>query len=507
METYIISALVGAVIGYITNYIAIKMLFRPHEEIKIFGIRVPFTPGLIPKERTRIAKSVGDTIGTHLLTSQTIVDALEGNTIKVHMKGVVKSKVEEVASEERPLGDFLGQVVGKNFQGFKLKIEVKICQFIIKKIKTPEVVEKISAMIFEKILMFLKKKPEIIIKLIESEKFREKIRNIIERYKEDEEVKDKINQVVLNEIKALEQGDMLVNQLIPSEVLGALDVYVYNERENISEEIGGILRKVEVSSKIKNAIDENILREMSPLVSMFLNADSLYNKFLAAADGYLSQEENKANIAKGLSEYIHKFSEKEIKDIMNNIPENTKVVLSELIGDTLKNKLFSPDVVETQLNILLEKVKNIESYEDLLSQLQGGYYGELKKYISDTLITFVNTDNMEGILKDGVSKVVAEFFNMPTNTLIGDKNNIIEIVYSMVEKAYDKFIENEAAGVISLLNIPKIVENQINSFEVNYAEKIILDIANKELNAITWLGALLGAVLGILSPLISSLYM
>lgn len=98
-------------------------------------------------------------------------------------------------------------------------------------------------------------------------------------------------------------------------------------------------------------------------------------------------------------------------------------------------------------------------------------------------------------------------FNIPTNVLITDKNKTTEVIYSMVEKAYDRFVENEAASVISLLNIPKIVESQINSFEVDYAEKIILDIANKELNAITWLGALLGAVLGVLSPLISSLYM
>ena len=52
---YIIPILVGGFIGWFTNYLAIKMLFRPYKEIRVFGIKLPFTPGLIPKEKERIA--------------------------------------------------------------------------------------------------------------------------------------------------------------------------------------------------------------------------------------------------------------------------------------------------------------------------------------------------------------------------------------------------------------------------------------------------------------------
>ena len=41
--------LIGAVIGLFTNYIAVKMMFRPYEEVRLFGWRVPFTPGIIPR--------------------------------------------------------------------------------------------------------------------------------------------------------------------------------------------------------------------------------------------------------------------------------------------------------------------------------------------------------------------------------------------------------------------------------------------------------------------------
>ncbi|RUM60942.1 MAG: DUF445 domain-containing protein, partial [Persephonella sp.] len=48
----LLSVLIGGFIGYITNYLAIKMLFKPYKKIYLFNkIPLPFTPGVIPKER------------------------------------------------------------------------------------------------------------------------------------------------------------------------------------------------------------------------------------------------------------------------------------------------------------------------------------------------------------------------------------------------------------------------------------------------------------------------
>ena len=47
--TYILPPLIGAVIGYFTNMIAVKMLFYPRKPIYVFGHQLPLTPGAIPK--------------------------------------------------------------------------------------------------------------------------------------------------------------------------------------------------------------------------------------------------------------------------------------------------------------------------------------------------------------------------------------------------------------------------------------------------------------------------
>ncbi|MDR0997909.1 MAG: DUF445 family protein [Treponema sp.] len=67
---WIVPPLAGAFIGFLTNVLAIKMLFRPLKAIRIFGIRLPFTPGILPRERHRLADSIGRMVERELLTPE-----------------------------------------------------------------------------------------------------------------------------------------------------------------------------------------------------------------------------------------------------------------------------------------------------------------------------------------------------------------------------------------------------------------------------------------------------
>ena len=68
--TYFIPPLAGLAIGYCTNDIAIKMLFRPYKPYFVSGVKVPFTPGLIPDNQDRLARKVANAIMGSLLTPE-----------------------------------------------------------------------------------------------------------------------------------------------------------------------------------------------------------------------------------------------------------------------------------------------------------------------------------------------------------------------------------------------------------------------------------------------------
>jgi uncharacterized membrane protein YheB (UPF0754 family) len=58
----------GGIIGYYTNDLAIKMLFRPYRAIKVGNTVLPFTPGLIPRNQDRLAQRISNAIMSSLLT-------------------------------------------------------------------------------------------------------------------------------------------------------------------------------------------------------------------------------------------------------------------------------------------------------------------------------------------------------------------------------------------------------------------------------------------------------
>ncbi|HZG61612.1 MAG TPA: DUF445 family protein [Anoxybacillus sp.] len=84
--------IIGAVIGGVTNELAIQMLFRPYHPIYIAGKRLPFTPGLIPKRRKELAEQMGRMVVEHLLTPEGIRRKLTEQTFR---QGVVKWAQEE----------------------------------------------------------------------------------------------------------------------------------------------------------------------------------------------------------------------------------------------------------------------------------------------------------------------------------------------------------------------------------------------------------------------------
>ena len=94
---YIAGPLLGAIIGYCTNWIAVKMLFKPLEPIKVFGRTLPFTPGVIPKNRGRIAAACGKAVGETLLTEDDLKAAFIGQQTK---EKVTDALYEKMTAEE-----------------------------------------------------------------------------------------------------------------------------------------------------------------------------------------------------------------------------------------------------------------------------------------------------------------------------------------------------------------------------------------------------------------------
>ena len=101
---WILPPIIGILIGYITNAIAIRMLFRPLREIRVFGVRLPLTPGVIPRQRDVLATSIGRMVSRELITVGALRTQLESEKFR---RGFTKN-IEALTTSilEKPIESF-----------------------------------------------------------------------------------------------------------------------------------------------------------------------------------------------------------------------------------------------------------------------------------------------------------------------------------------------------------------------------------------------------------------
>lgn len=115
--------LIGSVIGYFTNYIAVKMLFYPRKEIRLFGWKLPFTPGAIPKGKGRLGRAIGKAVGDTLLTKEDIEQKLLAPEVS---EGITDALLEGL---EYPIRTQIRQATGMTQYDYIMGRE-KVCNVL-----------------------------------------------------------------------------------------------------------------------------------------------------------------------------------------------------------------------------------------------------------------------------------------------------------------------------------------------------------------------------------------
>jgi uncharacterized membrane protein YheB (UPF0754 family) len=95
---------VGAFIGWLTNYVAIKMLFRPREPWRFLGLSLQ---GVMPKRQRDLALKIGEVVEEELLNSQDILNAIDTEELRAHLAVVIETRIDRFLREKLFRGEFL----------------------------------------------------------------------------------------------------------------------------------------------------------------------------------------------------------------------------------------------------------------------------------------------------------------------------------------------------------------------------------------------------------------
>lgn len=143
--TLIVRPLIGAAIGYVTNYIAVKMMFRPLKPVKIAKWQLPFTPGIIPKNKDRIATSIGNSISEHLLTEEVLKKNLLSEDVKESIRKKLNEVLNKMQENDETLENSLCKVISEDlYNNLAQYITTILTESILETVKESNVGELIA---------------------------------------------------------------------------------------------------------------------------------------------------------------------------------------------------------------------------------------------------------------------------------------------------------------------------------------------------------------------------
>ena len=256
----ILPILVGSVIGYFTNFLAIKMLFRPRREVRIGKFKLPFTPGIIPKNQPRLANAIGNTVGGHLLNAETIKESFQKNGTK---EKLVKKVAASLYESEACLGDFFS--TDENHEELINRFSTVLAGAVAEKVRQMEF-KPIVAEIGKEAMGDLLNHKMITMLLTEERQdaIYERIAQAIHKYL-DENGEEMIKGAISQNVKSLEGKPFkeIVQAGTSQEGLEHLALYVV---DLVAERYGAsLLQAVDVSTVVRERIESMDVAEMERL--------------------------------------------------------------------------------------------------------------------------------------------------------------------------------------------------------------------------------------------------
>lgn len=286
-----------------------------------------------------------------------------------------------------------------------------------------------------------------------------------------------IEEVLLNQIQKLKQENMTLQYFADKLDLDItqlanekLDLVISNKLDEFYQDNQTTPIKQIIPEEIEASIDSKI--DLVP--------DLLFER----ASVYLNSEKGAADIASMLETF---FNEKgKIVGLLQMFMTKESIadrIQHELIRLTKhpKAKAIAKQVIDNEYETM--KAKNLN---ELVSESQ---YNSFKTSVTELAVGYLDVD-----------KVSKQSFN----TLMPSFIHFLESKVS--QKLTDVIIENiskHISPIMKKINLRQMIEEQINTFDLAYIEKLIIDIANKELKLIMLLGFLLGGIIGLLQGVIA----
>lgn len=499
--------------GYGAAWLAVRMLFRPHQAIKFLGITI-FPQGMIPRHRDRLAQAIGNAVGNELVSQDTIVKALFGEKqfLQRKVEGLVNSYSADLLDQDFPS---LLEALPSGMRAVVLdavsSVELKIGDYVVYTLKSETTALAVREFVDKQADKLLARR---VSETLDDATFMQALGFVETRVRDvvhENAFTQRVSDFVADRVDDVANTQTSLGEMFTPEFITFFRERVSAQVQPIVHELAQIATsnrtKTQIASLIKTEIGD-YYGQLPFYQKMFVSRDRLFKEVDDLVNTTLPRkieetlrgETFAAEAESFLNATIDSWLSRPLPELVGQIAPEKLESLKKQIAGTLLKLVQSGEMQQSLSAYLTDTLQKIRphSWRAIAERIHPEAALRLKKAVTESLLSILQRDETANQINHILSAQIENLLDAPIGKLSAHVS--AETVKDINDSISDKIItaaKERLPVAIQEFDIATLVREKVDAYPLAKLESLVLSIAGQHLRKIELFGLFIGFLLGV----------
>jgi uncharacterized membrane protein YheB (UPF0754 family) len=498
--------------GYGAAWLAVRMLFRPHKPVKLFGLTI-WPQGMIPRHRERLAQTIGNAVGNELVSQDTVVHALfETGFFRRKVESFVGAYTEELLDKTyATFLDALPRALRAPVLDALSALQVRIAEHIAGVLRSEETAEAVTHFIDRRVDEILAQR---LSEVVTPETFEQVLGFVENRFRgvvTERGFESKVREFVSARVDELAASHATLAEMFTPDTVAVI-------KERIDSQVPPIVRKLteiatnkgtrkQIGALIKREVDD-YYQQLNFFKKIFISrerihgeVDDLVNKTLPRRVGeFLSGEAFEHQAEEFLNSTIDEVLARPFNELVGNVAPERLEMIKDQIAARILSMARSAELATSVSAYATDALQRLRPHtlRALLEHARPDSAEQIKDFLSRGLMNVLSREETARMINSILATQVEKLLVAPIGR-VGDlvPEEKVRRASVVLAERIESAARERLPHAIAEFDIGGIVREKVSGYPITKLEDLVLSVAKHHLRTIELFGLLIGFFIGV----------